>query len=320
MKTGITRPVHSLLLPPPLQQLPTATDDAAAGSDCCSGLPVSIPRAEGTAGHIWNTAAGAGSSPDPAEGPHSPVLGPSPVSLRPQADWAGRAVPGRGRPAAREQGWEAGPGGIWPEPLSAGPAPKPGLGALWGGSLLPLQQGCSDISNGILLSLHRDAKAAGGWGRAGDSSRSSEGTRVSAFPSKCRHLSNVISEMILLNQESVTQGRGAQPPPGSSQAQPSAAAGGGRRLPLPWPRSLPLSRAQPPARPAPDTQQPRDAGPGARGSGRPSRPVLGLSPVGRGRGRDRGDWGDARLRAELKAVLVCLSVCVCLCACVCLRV
>ncbi|XP_053826252.1 atherin-like [Vidua macroura] len=114
--------------------------------------------------------------------------------------------------------------------------------------------------------------------------------------------------MILLNQESVTQGRGAQPPPGSSQAQPSAAAGGGRRLPLPWPRSLPLSWSQPPARPTPDTPQPRDGGPGARASGRPPWPVLGLSPVGRGRGRDQGVWGDARLQAELKAVLVSLSV------------
>lgn len=118
--------------------------------------------------------------------------------------------------------------------------------------------------------------------------------------------------MILLNQESVTQGRGAQPPPGSSQAQPSAAAGGGRRLLLPWPRSLHLSWSQPP-----DTQQPRDGGPGVRGSEGPPCPVLGLCPVGRGWGRDRGDWGDARLRAGLKAALVSLSVSACMCVCVC---
>lgn len=159
----------------------------------------------------------------------------------------------------------------------------------------------------------------GAGGRAGGGSRSSEGTRVSAFPSKCRHLSNVISEMILLNQESVKQGCGAQPPPGSSQAQPSATAGGGRRLLLPWPRSLPLPRSQPPARPGLDTQQPRGGGPGARDSERPPRPVLGLPPVGRGRGKDRGYRGDARLRAELKAVRVSLCVCSIVCVYACAR-
>lgn len=126
-------------------------------------------------------------------------------------------------------------------------------------------------------------KGSGGMGRgvgrrAGRSSRSSAGTRLSAFPSKCRHLSNVISETILLNPESVTQGCGAQPPPGSSRAQPAATAGGGRRLPLPWPRSLPLPWSQPPTRPASDPLQPRDGSPGARGSGRPPEPVRGSLP------------------------------------------
>ncbi|XP_063248922.1 histone acetyltransferase KAT2A-like [Prinia subflava] len=73
-----------------------------------------------------------------------------------------------------------------------------------------------------------------------------------------------------------------------------------RSLPLPCPLPAPALLSAP----GPDTQQPRDGGSGAGGSGRPPRPVLGLPPIGWGRGRDRGDWGDARLRAELKAVLV----------------
>lgn len=50
-------------------------------------------------------------------------------------------------------------------------------------------------------------------------------------------------------------------------------------------------------------------------------PEDGPSPLGRGRGRgrDRGDWGDARLRAELKAVLMSPE-CVCVCAYVCVYV
>ncbi|RLW07912.1 hypothetical protein DV515_00003677 [Chloebia gouldiae] len=152
----------------------------------------------------------------------------------------------------------------------------------------------------------------GGGGRAGDSSRSSDGTRVSAFPSQCRRLSNVISEMILLNQESVTQGRGAQPPPGSSQAQPSAAAGGGRRLPLPWPRSLPLSFSQPPARPGPDTQQPRDGGPGVRGSGSP--PLSRSGAVSRRPGPGQGPRRLGRCSATSRAEsCACVSECVCVC-------
>lgn len=321
-ETGITRPIHPLLLLPPLQQLPTKAGDAAAGTDCCSGLPVRIPRAQGAAEHIWNTTA--------LTQPRAPTARPRPQpwsqpSFPPGTGRQGRAGGARpGPPRCSGAGlggrarrhvdtaivcWpstKAWPGGVvgwFPSSTAAGlqgqqqwDFPVPASGCTGSGGLRRGMGGAPAAAPGAL-----------------------KGRRVSAFPSKCRHLSNVISEMILLNQESVTQGCGAQPPPGSSQAQPSATAGGDRRCPCPGPGPCLCPGLSPRPGPARTRSSP---GAGAREPGAVAAPpgsFWGCSRrPGPGQGPRRPGRCSATSGAESPAcvrVRVRVRACVALCAC-----
>ncbi|XP_039570261.1 translation initiation factor IF-2-like isoform X2 [Passer montanus] len=252
--------------------------------------------------HIWNTAAAAGSSPDPAKAPTAmaqPWSQPFP---------SGPGGARRGRPAARERAGRQGPAASGQSHCLLARHQSLAWGRCGVVPFFHCSRGAAASAMGFRCPCIGMQRQQGVGGHAAASSRSSEGTRVSAFPSKRRHLSNVISEVKLLSRESVAQDAEHSHRPAAAEHSPPPPREAAAPALAPLPASVPVS-APGPARPGHAAAP--GWGPGSQGQwSRPPRPqpVLGLSPVVRGRGRDRGDWGDARLRAELKAPLVSLSV------------